>query len=55
MLTAHAFKHLGLAAPARDPAQFGLFGNGTSEETLLAWFRAGRQWTASNRIATNRH
>jgi len=25
VLTAHAFKHLGLAEPARDPAQFGLF------------------------------
>src|SRR5205814_9434113 len=28
LLTAHAFRHLGLAEPARDPAQFGLFGNG---------------------------
>ena len=28
LLTSHAFKHLGLAEPARDPAQFGLFGNG---------------------------
>jgi holliday junction DNA helicase RuvB len=26
VLTGHAFKHLGLAEPARDPAQFGLFG-----------------------------
>jgi len=26
LLTAHAFHHLGLAEPARDPAQFGLFG-----------------------------
>ncbi len=26
LLTAHAFRHLGLAEPARDPAQFGLFG-----------------------------
>jgi Holliday junction DNA helicase RuvB len=26
LLTTHAFKHLGLAEPARDPAQFGLFG-----------------------------
>jgi Holliday junction DNA helicase RuvB len=25
LLTAHAFKHLGLAEPARDPSQFGLF------------------------------
>jgi Holliday junction DNA helicase RuvB len=25
-LTAAAFKHLGLAEPARDPGQFGLFG-----------------------------
>jgi Holliday junction DNA helicase RuvB len=25
LLTGHAFKHLGLAEPARDPAQFGLF------------------------------
>jgi Holliday junction DNA helicase RuvB len=26
LLTPHAFRHLGLAEPARDPAQFGLFG-----------------------------
>ncbi len=26
LLTAHAFKHLGLAEPSRDPSQFGLFG-----------------------------
>ena len=26
LLTEHAFRHLGLAAPARDPAQFGMFG-----------------------------
>jgi holliday junction DNA helicase RuvB len=26
IITAHAFKHLGLAEPARDPSQFGLFG-----------------------------
>ena len=26
LLTPHAFKHLGLAEPARDPSQFGLFG-----------------------------
>jgi holliday junction DNA helicase RuvB len=25
LITAHAFRHLGLAEPARDPAQFGLF------------------------------
>jgi len=31
LLTSHAFKHLGLAEPARDPAQFGLFGNGDDE------------------------
>jgi Holliday junction DNA helicase RuvB len=31
-LTSHAFKHLGLAEPARDPAQFGLFGGQDSEE-----------------------
>ena len=30
LLTNHAFRHLGLAEPARDPAQFGLFGQ--SEE-----------------------
>ncbi len=28
LLTGNAFKHLGLAEPARDPAQFGLFGQG---------------------------
>jgi len=26
LLTGHAFRHLGLAEPARDPTQFGLFG-----------------------------
>ena len=32
LLTSHAFRHLGLAEPARDPAQFGLFGSGGEEE-----------------------
>ena len=27
LLTSHAFKHLGLAEPSRDPAQFGMFGS----------------------------
>jgi Holliday junction DNA helicase RuvB len=27
LLTAHAFRHLGLEEPRRDPAQFGLFTN----------------------------
>ncbi len=27
LLTSHAFKHLGLAEPKRDPSQFGLFGD----------------------------
>jgi Holliday junction DNA helicase RuvB len=27
LLTGHAFRHLGLPEPARDPAQFGLFGS----------------------------
>ena len=31
LLTSHAFKHLGLAEPARDAAQFGLFGGEESE------------------------
>src|SRR6201982_1290866 len=31
LLTSHAFRHLGLAEPARDPAQFGLFGEGTRD------------------------
>jgi len=31
LLTAHAFRHLGLPEPARDPAQFGLF-SGESED-----------------------
>jgi Holliday junction DNA helicase RuvB len=26
LLTSHAFKHLGLAEPSRDAAQFGMFG-----------------------------
>src|SRR4249920_200300 len=32
LLTSHAFRHLGLAEPARDPAQFGLFGSGGEDE-----------------------
>ncbi|MGE0564270.1 MAG: Holliday junction branch migration DNA helicase RuvB [Pseudolabrys sp.] len=32
LLTAHAFKHLGLAEPKRDPAQFGLFAQDDSDE-----------------------
>src|SRR5215468_9227392 len=28
LLTGHAFRHLGLTEPKRDPAQFGLFGGG---------------------------
>jgi len=31
-LTSHAFKHLGLAELARDPAQFGLFGGGEGDD-----------------------
>ena len=31
LLTAHAFRHLGLPEPARDPAQFALFGEGPEE------------------------
>jgi Holliday junction DNA helicase RuvB len=31
LITGHAFRHLGLTEPARDPAQFGLFGQ--DEET----------------------
>jgi holliday junction DNA helicase RuvB len=31
LLTGHAFRHLGLAEPARDPAQFGLFGQEQDE------------------------
>ena len=32
LITAHAFRHLGLAEPARDPAQFGLFASGDDEQ-----------------------
>jgi len=32
LLTGHAFKHLGLTEPQRDPAQFGLFGGAVSDE-----------------------
>jgi len=31
LLTGHAFRHLGLAEPARDPAQFPLFGQGEED------------------------
>jgi holliday junction DNA helicase RuvB len=32
LITSHAFKHLGLAEPTRDPSQFGLFANGDDDE-----------------------
>src|ERR1041384_8094347 len=32
LLTSHAFRHLGLVEPARDPAQFGLFGGDADED-----------------------
>jgi holliday junction DNA helicase RuvB len=32
LLTSHAFRHLGLAEPARDAAQFGLFGEGPESQ-----------------------
>ena len=32
LLTSHAFRHLGLAEPARDPAQFGMFGEGPESQ-----------------------
>lgn len=32
LITSHAFRHLGLAEPTRDPAQFGLFGGGDDQE-----------------------
>src|SRR3954467_2674111 len=31
LLTSNAFRHLGLAEPTRDPAQFGLFGEGAED------------------------
>ncbi len=31
LLTGHAFRHLGMAEPSRDPAQFGLFGAGEDD------------------------
>jgi Holliday junction DNA helicase RuvB len=31
LVTAHGFRHLGLPEPPRDPAQFGLFGEGGYE------------------------
>jgi Holliday junction DNA helicase RuvB len=31
LITGHAFRHLGLAEPQRDPAQFGLFGQDENE------------------------
>jgi Holliday junction DNA helicase RuvB len=32
VLTAHAFRHLGLPEPNRDAVQFGLFGSGDADE-----------------------
>jgi Holliday junction DNA helicase RuvB len=31
LITGHAFRHLGLQEPARDPAQFGLFAQGDED------------------------
>jgi Holliday junction DNA helicase RuvB len=31
LLTSHAFRHLGLAEPVRDPAQFQLFGGNETD------------------------
>jgi len=31
VITSHAFRHLGLAEPARDPAQLGLFASAPEE------------------------
>jgi holliday junction DNA helicase RuvB len=31
LLTSHAFRHLGLAEPSRDPSQFGLFASGDED------------------------
>ncbi|MGA8320606.1 MAG: Holliday junction DNA helicase RuvB C-terminal domain-containing protein, partial [Xanthobacteraceae bacterium] len=31
LITSHAFRHLGLAEPTRDPSQFGLFGGEPDE------------------------
>jgi holliday junction DNA helicase RuvB len=33
LLTSHAFKHMGLPEPQRDPGQFGLFGSDTGDGT----------------------
>ena len=43
LLTSHAFRHLGLAEPARDPAQFGLFGPGRMSRDVakLRYFNHG--------------
>jgi Holliday junction DNA helicase RuvB len=32
LVTVHGFRHLGLPEPARDPAQFGLFGSGGGDD-----------------------
>ena len=32
LLTGHAFRHLGLAEPTRDPSQFGFFGGGDGDQ-----------------------
>jgi Holliday junction DNA helicase RuvB len=32
VLTVHAFRHLGLPEPSRDPVQFGLFQGGGADE-----------------------
>ena len=36
LLTSHAFRHLGLTEPSRDPAQFGLFGE-DEDNSMIAF------------------
>ena len=49
LLTVHAFRHLGLAEPARDAAQFGLFGGDDVNGDALGWVsRSGSETHRSN-------
>ena len=52
LITSHAFKHLGLAEPTRDPSQFGLFANGDDERVKVA--RDAERWKADATAAAVR-
>ena len=53
LLTSHAFRHLGLAEPSRDPSQFGLFASDDDTGTVTCHERGGSSGAAARRIRPN--